>query len=159
MAKKAAKSKAVAASTAEQQEAAVLDVLSTPANELGFMFAVSCTYGRGGFGKDSGSVGVRFGAEVLTPKNRVHFIQSTLLVTMSLNPYPPGQGTQPLPGVAEEYDERTMQVTCRRISLGGADMSVTLKFDKNAMDPEFLALLAGQSGSMIVHEIVAGENP
>ncbi len=62
---------------------------------------------------------------------------------MSLNPYPPGQGTAQLPGAEEEYSERTMQVTCRRISLGGADMSVTLKFDKNAMDPDFLPHLQG----------------
>lgn len=151
----AKKSRANAATMADP----VTEALTIEPNKLSVMFAVSCTYGRGGFGKDSGSVGVRFGAEVLTPKNRVHFIQSTLLVTMSLNPYPPGQGTRTLPGAEEEYSERTMQVTCRRISLGGADMSVTLKFDKNAMDPDFLASLAGQSGSMIVHEIVAGENP
>lgn len=153
----AKKSRAKAAAAEEVRP--VIDVPSAKPEQLSVMFAVSCTYGRGGFGKDSGSVGVRFGAEVLTAQNRVHFIQSTLLVTMSLNPYPPNQGPRMLPGAEEEYSERTMQVTCRRISLGGADMSVTLKFDKNAMDPEFLASLAGQSGSMIVHEIVAGENP
>lgn len=157
MAKKAAKAKATQQAAPEASEASTA-VLDAPDKPNKVLFAVSCTYGRGGFGKDSGSVGVRFGAEVLTPKNRVHFIQSTLLVTMSLNPYPPGQGTVQLPGTEEEYSERTMQVTCRRISLGGADMSVTLKFDKNAMDPEFLASLAGQSGSMIVHEIVSGDS-
>lgn len=155
MAKTAAKKAALLASESSEQSTAVLEV---PAKPTKVLFAVSCTYGRGGFGKDSGSVGVRFGAEVLNAKNRVHFIQSTLSVTMSLNPYPPGQGTGQLPGAEEEYSERTMQVTCRRISLGGADMSVTLKFDKGSMDPEFLASLAGQSGSMIVHEIVSGDS-
>ena len=123
------------------------------------MFSVGCMFGRAGFGAESGSVSVKFPDGVLSAGNQSVFIQNNLLVTISTNPTPPGGPQQSLPGMQEEdaHEQRTLQVSAKRISIGENDVSVTLKFDKKAVSADFLSTIAARAGSLIVHEILSGD--
>lgn len=123
---------------------------------LPIMFSVGCMFGRAGFGAESGSVSVKFPDGVLSSANQSVFIQNNLLVTISTNPTPPGGPQQSLPGMEDSHDQRTLQVSAKRISVGENDVSVTLKFEKKAVSADFLSEIAARAGSLIVHEILSG---
>ena len=121
------------------------------------MFSVGCMFGRAGFGAESGSVSVKFPDGVLSAGNQSVFIQNNLCVTISTNPTPPGSPQQSLPGMEDSHEQRTLQVSAKRISVGENDVSVTLKFDKKAVSADFLSMIAARAGSLIVHEILSGD--
>jgi hypothetical protein len=121
------------------------------------MFSVGCMFGRAGFGAESGSVSVKFPDGVLSAGNQSVFIQNNLCVTISTNPTPPGSPQQSLPGMEDSHEQRTLQVSAKRISVGENDVSVTLKFEKKAVSADFLSMIAARAGSLIVHEILSGD--
>jgi hypothetical protein len=121
------------------------------------LFSVGCMFGRAGFGAESGSVSVKFPDGVLSASNQSVFIQNNLLVTISTNPTPPGAAQQSLPGMDDAHEQRTLQVSAKRISVGENDVSVTLKFEKKAVSADFLSTIAARAGSLIVHEILSGD--
>jgi hypothetical protein len=121
------------------------------------MFSVGCMFGRAGFGAESGSVSVKFPDGVLSAGNQSVFIQNNLCVTISTNPTPPGGPQQSLPGMEDSHEQRTLQVSAKRISVGQNDVGVTLKFDKKAVSADFLSMIAARAGSLIVHEILSGD--
>ena len=125
--------------------------------KLPVMFSVGCNFGRAGFGAESGSVSVKFPDGVLSASNQGVFIQNKLKVTISTNPTPPGGAQQSLPGMEDTHEQRTLQVSAKRISVGENDVSVTLSFDKKHVSADFLSTIAARAGSLIVHEILSGD--
>lgn len=144
MAKKAKSSGAAVAEPEEEKEPV--------------MFSVGCMFGRAGFGAESGSVSVKFPDGVLSASNQSVFIQNKLRVTISTNPTPPGSAQQSLPGMEDSHEQRTLQVSAKRISVGENDVSVTLKFDKKDVSADFLSEVAARAGSLIVHEILSSDD-
>lgn len=121
------------------------------------LFSVGCQFGRAGIGSESGSISVKFPDGVLSDKNRGVFIQNSLLVTISSDPTPPSDRQQKLPGTEDAFEERTLHVSAKRISVGANDVGVTLTFDKQHVSADFLSSIASRAGSLIVHKVLAGE--
>lgn len=117
------------------------------------LFAAACTFGRVGFGKESGSIGVKIPERAMPSDKRQLFISTTLDVVLSLDPDP---ASATLPGMEEAHDRIAIQVTTKRISVGDSDISLGLTFSKDQLTGEQAKLFAGQGGSLSVLKQVEG---
>ena len=100
------------------------------------LFKASVRYGGGGWGKNSGRLGVKIPASICSSKVRDElFVNATLRVLISLDP----ETEQPaIPGLENEYPALEITVKVNQYSTNDSDVSFGMTFDSNAMDAAFL---------------------
>lgn len=120
------------------------------------LFKASVRYGGGGWGKNSGRLGVKIPASICSSKVRDElFVNATLRVLISLDP----ETEQPaIPGLENEYPALEITVKVNQYSTNDSDVSFGMTFDSNAMDAAFLKTVSHAPGSLYVMSVTANED-
>jgi len=121
------------------------------------LFKSAVRFGGGGWGKNSGRIGVNIPAALCSPKLREEFfINATLRVLISLDPK---TDTQPaIPGLDDEYPSVEITVKVNRYSTNATDISFSMTFDSASMDAAFLKTISHAAGSLYILKVTANED-
>jgi hypothetical protein len=121
------------------------------------LFKAAVRYGGGGWGKQSGRLGVKIASSLCTPKIRDElFVNATLRVVISLDPQ---TGDQPaIPGLENEYPTTEITVKVNQYSTNDSDVSFGMTFDAAQMDAAFLKAVSHAPGSLYVLSVTANED-
>ena len=120
------------------------------------LFKASVRFGGGGWGKNSGRLGVKIPASICSSRIRDElFVNATLRVMISLDP----ETEQPaIPGLENEYPALEITVKVNQYSTNDSDVSFGMTFDSNAMDAAFLKTVSHAPGSLYVLSVTANED-
>ena len=121
------------------------------------LFKAAVRYGGGGWGKQSGRLGVKIASSLCTPKIRDElFVNATLRVLISLDPQTDDQPA--LPGLENEYPTTEITVKVNQYSTNDSDVSFGMTFDAAQMDAAFLKAVSHAPGSLYVLSVTANED-
>jgi hypothetical protein len=127
------------------------------AKKIQSLFKSAVRYGGGGWGKNSGRLGVRIPAALCTAKIRDDlFVNAKLRVLISLDPETDIQ--PPIPGLEQEYPSIEIEVKVNQYSTNDSDVSFSMTFAAVDMDAAFLKVISNAPGSLYVLAVAAGED-
>lgn len=120
------------------------------------LFKASVRFGGGGWGKNSGRLGVKIPVSLCSSKVRDElFVNATLRVVISLDPETEQRA---IPGLENEYPTTEITVKVTQYSASDSDISFGMSFDSNAMDAAFLKTVSHAAGSLYVLSVTANED-
>jgi len=120
------------------------------------LFKAAVRFGSGGWGKNSGKLGVKIPSSICNSRIRDEYlVNATLRVIISLDPK---TDEQPVLTGMDAFPNVELQVKVNQYSTNNSDVSFGMAFDRSHMDAEFLKLAAHAPGSLYIMEAKANED-
>ena len=121
------------------------------------LYKAAVRFGGGGWGKNTGRLGVKVAASLCNSKIREEFfVNASLRVIISLDPET--DKVSVIAGLEDEYQQIEIDVKVNQHSTNDSDVSFGMTFNSTEMDANFLKMVSHAPGSLYILTVKANED-